>query len=94
MSSFNKLVEELLSEMAANVAGGEMSATGPTTSGNGGGRVNVQDDKAYNYKDARLAVPLGMKNPYLKDLRGKRKPNKKPLKVPVQRRASVYLPGM
>ena len=94
MSKFNKLIEELLSEMAANVAGGEMSVTGPSTSGDGGGRVNVQDDKAYNYKDARLGIPLGMKNPYIKNLTGKRKPSKKPHKVPVQRRGGVYLPGM
>ena len=78
----------------ANVAGGAQSVTGPVTSGNGGGRFGVQDDAAYNPNDARLAIPLGTKNPYIKDIKGKRKPNKRPIKVPVQRRGGIYLPGM
>jgi len=93
MSNFNKLVDSLLMELA-NVAGGIQSVTGPVTSGNGGGRFGVQDDVAYNQNDARLAIPLGTKNPYIKDLKGKKKPSKKTVKVPVQRRAGIYLPGM
>jgi len=93
MSNFNNLVDSLLMELA-NVAGGVQGVTGPVTSGNGGGRVGVQDDAAYNPNDARLAIPLGTKNPYIKDIKGKKKPSKKPIKVPIQRRSSIYLPGM
>jgi hypothetical protein len=94
MSEFNELVEKLLSEMAANVAGGELSVTGPATSGNYGNQFPSQNSRAYNDGDNRLGIPLGMKNPYLKDLKGKKKPSKKTPKVPIQRRSSVYLPGM
>jgi len=83
MSNFNKRVNGLLAEMAANVAGGEMSVTGPVTSGDGGGRVNVQDDKAYNPGDARIPSILGAK------VSKKKRKNK----IPIQRR-SIYLPGM
>jgi hypothetical protein len=94
MSNFNKRIDQLLSEMAANVAGGELSVTGPSTSGNYGNQFPSQNSKAYNDGDNRLAVPLGMKNPYIKDLKGKKsKAAKKATKVPIQRRG-IYLPGM
>jgi hypothetical protein len=85
MSKFNRLVEELLSEMAANVAGGVGAVTGPVTSGNYGNQFPSQNDSAYAPNDARVPAILGTKSP------GKRK--KKKVKVPIQRR-SIYLPGM
>ena len=83
MSKFNKLIEELLSEMAANVAGGAGAVTGPITSGNYGNQFPSQNDNAYAPSDARVPALLGAKA--LK--------KKKKVKVPIQRR-SVYLPGM
>jgi hypothetical protein len=88
MSNFNKLVESLLSEMAANVAGGVQSVTGPATAGDGGGRFNVQDDRAYAPGDARVASLLGTKSSK------KKRQGKGGIKVPVQRRSGIYLPGM
>lgn len=85
MSKFNELVEKLLSEMAANVAGGADAVTGPATSGDYGNQFPSQNDKAYAPRDARIPSILGAK------ATGKGK--KKKLKVPIQRR-SIYLPGM
>ena len=86
MSSFNKLVEKLLSEMAANVAGGPGAVTGPATSGSYGNQFPSQNDSAYAPGDARIPKILGLKTI-------KEKGKKKKTKVPVQRR-SIYLPGM
>lgn len=94
MSCFNNLVNKILMEMAANVAGGTASVTGPSTSGDYGNQFPSQNSKAYADGDARIAVPLGMKNPYRKQIQGKKKSSKKAVKVPVQRRPGVYLPGM
>jgi hypothetical protein len=85
MSKFNRLVEELLSEMAANVAGGASAVTGPVTSGNYGNQFPSQNDSAYAPNDARVPTILGVKSS------GKKK--KKKVKVPIQRR-SIYLPGV
>jgi hypothetical protein len=94
MNNFNKRVNQLFAEMAANVAGGAGAVTGPATSGDYGNQFPSQNSKAYNDGDDRLAIPLGMKNPYIKDLKGKKtKAAKKITKVPIQRR-SIYLPGM
>ena len=84
MNKFNKLVEDLLSEMAANVAGGVGAVTGPVTSGNYGNQFPSQNDNAYAPGDVRIPSILGAKTA------GKRK---KKTKVLVQRR-SIYLPGM
>ena len=90
MNNFKKLVESLLSEMAANVAGGEGAVTGPTTSGNYGNQFPSQNDKAYNAGNALPVAPadlaLGRKG--IKKSKGKKK-----VKVLIQRR-SIYLPGM
>jgi hypothetical protein len=94
MSNFNNLVHMILSEMAANVAGGTGSVTGPVTSGDYGNQFPSQNSKAYNDGDNRIGIPLGMKNPYRKDIQGKKKPTKKALKIPIQRRSSIYLPGI
>ena len=83
MSNFNKLVDRLLSEMAANVAGGAGAVTGPVASGNFGNQFPSQNDSAYTPGDARIPSILGSK------VTGKKK--KKKIKVPVQRRT---LPGM
>jgi hypothetical protein len=85
MSSFNKLVEELLSEMAANVAGGPGAVTGPASSGNYGNQFPSQNDSAYAPGDARIPSILGAR------VTGRKK--KRKIKVPIQRR-SIYLPGM
>jgi hypothetical protein len=83
MSKFNKLVEELLSEMAANVAGGELSVTGPVTSGNYGNQFPSQNSKAYNDGNNLPVAPadliLGKKS-------AKNRKNKKRIKAPYQRR--------
>lgn len=84
MSKFNKLVENLLSEMAANVAGGAGAVTGPTSSGNYGNQFPSQNDNAYAPGDARIPSILGVKTV------GKRK---KKTKVLVHRRG-IYLPGL
>ena len=86
MSSFNKLVEELLSEMAANVAGGPSAVTGPVTSGSYGNQFPSQNDSAYAPNDSRIPSILGARNI-------KSKSKKKKTKIPIQRR-SIYLPGM
>lgn len=62
MSKFNILVEQLLTEFAANVAGGAGSAFGPAATGDGGGRFGVQDDKAYAPGDVRIPAVLGIKS--------------------------------
>jgi hypothetical protein len=94
MSNFNDLVNKILIEMASNVAGGTASVTGPSTSGDYGNQFPSQNSKAYADGDSRVAIPLGMKNPYLKQIKGNKKSSKKTVKVPIQRRPSVYLPGM
>jgi len=81
MSKFNKLVEKLLSEMAANVAGGAGAVTGPVTAGNYGNQFPSQNDSAYAPNDARVPAILGAKK------------RKKKVKVPIQRRG-IYLPGI
>jgi hypothetical protein len=83
MSNFNKLVQKLLSEMAANIAGGADSVTGPATSGNFGNQFPSQNDNAYAPNDARVPSILGSKV--------SRK--KKKVKIPIQRRR-IYLSGM
>jgi hypothetical protein len=86
MKRFDILVDKLLSEMAANVAGGVGAVTGPTTSGNYGNQFPSQNDSAYAQGDARVPSILGSKT-----VKGKRKRKKN--RVLVQRR-SIYLPGM
>ena len=90
MSKFNKLVEDLLSEMAANVAGGTGAVTGPSTSGNYGNQFPSQNDNAYN---PGYALPIAPADLALGKKQSKKpKPNKRNIKVPIQRR-SIYLPG-
>jgi len=86
MKNFDILVDKLLSEMAANVAGGAGAVTGPATSGNYGNQFPSQNDSAYAPGDARIPSILGSRV-----VRGKRKRKKN--KIQVQRR-SLYLPGM
>ena len=79
MSKFNILVEQLLTEFAANVAGGAGSAFGPAAAGDGGGRINVQDDKAYAPGDYRIPSFLGVKS------------KKKKKRIPVARRNQIKM---
>lgn len=60
MNKFNILVEELLTEIAANVSGGD-GVFGVAASGLGGGKFGVQDDSAYAPGDARVPSILGAK---------------------------------
>jgi len=82
MSNFNKLVDQLLTELA-NVVGGTGAVTGPATSGNYGNQFPSQNDAAYAPGDARIPSILG----------GKKIGRKKKRKVPVQRRG-IYSTGM
>jgi hypothetical protein len=86
MNSFNKLVEELLSEMTANVAGGPNAVTGPATSGAYGNQFPSQNDSAYAPGDSRIPAILGA-------TKVKTKKKKSRIKIPIQRR-SIYLPEM
>jgi hypothetical protein len=76
MSNFNTLVDKLLAEMAANIAGGAGAVTGPVTSGNYGNQFPSQNDSAYAPGDARIPAILGAK------VTGK----KRKIKVPIKRR--------
>lgn len=80
MNNFNKLVDSILNEMAANVAGGPLSVTGPSTAGSGGGAFNVQDDRFYAPNDARWVFGSS------EDSETKSKKKKKKKKINIQRR--------
>ncbi|CAB5226409.1 hypothetical protein UFOVP760_185 [uncultured Caudovirales phage] len=86
MSNFNKRVNQLFSEMAANVAGGTNAVTGPVTSGDYGNQFPSQNDSAYAPGDSRTPTILGAAK-----IKSKKKKNK--INIPIQRR-SIYLPGM